>query len=206
MVMDVVDEPTVAIRPPAAGPRAAPAANATQAPWWSRPGAILVGGLLLVALLVVLVVSAIGGGREPAGRAAGDVREPASQGTGRADPTDEPSTPAQASSPVTTVEAAYTLLVAGIEEEASGGGIDEKAADDLRHRVEDIGEKLDEGKLDEVVIKIAEFNDKLQEGVEKGEVSATSGENITQLLRVLFDVIIAEPNASGDGGDDGDDG
>ena len=202
MVMDVVDEPTVAIRPPAAGPRAAPAANATQAPWWSRPGAILVGGLLLVALLVVLVVSAIGGGREPAGRAAGDVREPASQGTGRADPTDEPSTPAQTSSPVTTVEAAYTLLVAGIEEEASAGGIEEKAADDLLHRVEDIGKKLDEGKHDEVAIKIAEFTEKLQEDVDKGEVSATSGENIRQLMRVLFDAIIAEP----EGGDDEDDG
>jgi serine/threonine-protein kinase len=197
MVMDVVDEPTVAIRPPAGAPRAAPAATATQAPWWSRPGAILVGGLLLVALLVVLV-SAIGGGREPAGRAAGDVREPASQGTGRADPTDEPSTPGPTSPPVTTVEESYALLVAGIEEEASAGGIEEKAADDLRHRVEDIGKKLDEGKHDEVAMKIDEFDEKLQEGVDKGEVSATSGENIRQLMRVLFDAIIAEPNASGD--------
>jgi hypothetical protein len=103
---------------------------------------------------------------------------------------------------VTTVEAAYTLLVAGIEEEASAGGIEEKAADDLRHRVEDIGKKLDEGKHDEVAIKIAEFTEKLQEGVDKGEVSAKSGENITQLMRVLVDSIIAEL----EGGDDGDDG
>jgi hypothetical protein len=187
LVMPTVEEPTVE-DPTLAIPARAPSAPASprERParraegwrrWWSSPGTILVGGLVLVALLVVAIVGATGGR---------DLRP-----DGRGQTRDRASRPTATASAATSVEAAYTLLLGGIAEETGSGGLEEKAAEDLRHRAEEIGDKLAEDEYEEVAEEIAGFAEELQEGVDEGEISSASGENLTRLLRVLVEAIVA---------------
>jgi eukaryotic-like serine/threonine-protein kinase len=201
MVMEVAEEPTLPVAAPGAPPAPPPMpVTAPGPPWWSRPGAILLGGLLLVAALVLLILSATDGGGRGDARTAGDGRGPGPSTSAK--PSTQTSTPASSPS-AAGIQAAYTSLIAGIKEEAANGGLEDKAAKDLLHRAEDIGEKLEEGKYEEVAGKIGEFGDKLQEQVEKDEVSSASAEVLQERLRLLVQAILVELRAGDVDDEDG---
>ena len=170
----------------------APASALASAPagrWWSRPGSLVLGALALVAVLIAVVVAMVGRGPGSAERTGG--RDPAT-GAAEADPSASSPARSPTPSPPVSVDAAYTLLLAGIEDQVQLGGIEDEAAEDLRHRAEDVGKELDEGAYDEAAIEIAAFTERLREAVGEGEVSAASAEVITERMRILVQAVIAE--------------
>lgn len=145
--------------------------------------------LAAAAILVLLAIAAVVGaldGDSPAGDPSADrsrTSTPSPSRTPSTSPSPGPKpTPAPSSSPALSLPAAVTALGRAVDDAVAAGGVEEKAADDLQHRVEDLAKRVEKGDTKDFDHKLDDFSERIGDMVEKGELSAAAAGRIRDAL------------------------
>jgi serine/threonine-protein kinase len=216
-------DPRTAVLPPAAPGHAAP-------PGRPRRGGLIWVGLLLLALLLglgLLLPALFGSDKgspsapprkhqasSPAGTPAPTTVPPTTvPPTTPSSPSPSPSTSPSPTSPApTSVEDSVSAFQSILEDGVAADVIDEHAAGDLNHGLEEAIKAYEKGDLEEATGKLQELDQKIDELSGSGEItSPAAADALHQAVAAIQDQMQATPppdhgNGHGDGHGEGDEG
>ncbi len=155
---------------------------------------LVVGAVLLVLLVVALLIAALSAGddTDPNDAAASESQsatdrprttDTTTPTTAATTPTTPPTTDqATSAPPASDLGGALDGLDEAIRTTLAEGGLDDKTADELLRKVEELRKHVDEDKPDHVVKKLDDLSKKVDDLVSKGEVDAAGAARIQDAI------------------------
>jgi serine/threonine-protein kinase len=202
----------VAVPPSRRGTHAAPG----RPPRWWIPIVLFAVGAVLLALFLPALLSRNDTGtnvtppatHQPSHKASAPAPATSAPATSApattAPPTTAPPTtpvttePSPEPPPATSVEDAAAGVAAALASAESAGAIDDTAARDVQHGIDESLKKYDDGDLDRALEEIQHAQDRLADSVEKEKTSPEAGSVISAAFDTLASAMQASPPEGGD--------
>jgi serine/threonine-protein kinase len=151
----------------------------------SRPTLAAAGVAVLVVAAVAVAVALMTGDDSPVADRPGTPRPSASRSATSPSPSPSP-TPSPSRPPLSTPAAAITAFRAGLARATAAGAIDDKGAQDLTHRLDDLAKTVaDPAKADEAAKKVADLAKHIDDLTGKGQISAEGRRLLDRPLSAL---------------------